>query len=179
MHLVGFSLGAQVAGYAGQRTPGLGRITGLDPAQPYFEYKDPLVRLDPSDAEFVDVIHTDGNSVLTLGFGLFQPSGHIDFYPNGGKKQPGCATFNNTDGQYHLSTGCDHGRAPSYFFESINGDCEFKAYPCDLWDIDYDPSKCNYCLQGDCAVMGYEADKSGLRGTFYLETNSASPYCTK
>lgn len=34
-------------------------ITGLDPAQPYFQGTPPEVRLDKTDAEFVDVIHTD------------------------------------------------------------------------------------------------------------------------
>ena len=58
---------------------------GLDPAGPYLSYTDPEVRLDPSDARFVDVIHTDaglpGNS---------QNVGDVDFYPNGGSRQPGC-----------------------------------------------------------------------------------------
>lgn len=60
---------------------------GLDPAGPGFEYvalrSD---RLDATDAEFVDVIHTAAN---TLGYS--KPIGHADYYPNGGKNpQPGC-----------------------------------------------------------------------------------------
>lgn len=41
------------------------------------------VRLDRTDAEFVDVIHTDSKSILQLGLGMSQAIGHIDFYPNG------------------------------------------------------------------------------------------------
>ena len=65
-------------------------FTGLDPADPYFQGTDVRVRLDPSDAAFVDVIHTDGSSILQLGFGTMQQMGHVDFYPNGGSNQPGC-----------------------------------------------------------------------------------------
>ena len=42
-------------------------ISGLDPAGPYFEDKDTRVRIDPGDAQFVDIIHTDGESLLELG----------------------------------------------------------------------------------------------------------------
>ena len=39
---------------------------GMDPAGPYFENTDPEVRLDPTDALFVDVMHTNAGS-LALG----------------------------------------------------------------------------------------------------------------
>ena len=58
---------------------------GLDPARPYFNEKDPAVRLDPADAEYVDVIHTNAPNV-----GTPQSVGNIDFWPNGGYLQPGC-----------------------------------------------------------------------------------------
>lgn len=37
---------------------------GLDPAEPCFEGTPELVRLDPSDALFVDVIHTDAAPII-------------------------------------------------------------------------------------------------------------------
>ena len=58
---------------------------GLDPAGPLFLGRDWSVGLNPSCADLVDVIHTDGT-----GLGTFEKLGHIDFYPNGGYLQPGC-----------------------------------------------------------------------------------------
>lgn len=69
--MIGHSLGAQVAGYAGQKLDGkVGRITGLDPAGPMFEHLPPSVRLDPTDAQFVDVIHTNIRSGSLRGGSL-------------------------------------------------------------------------------------------------------------
>lgn len=121
VHFIGHSLGAHLSGYAGYHLKhdfglNLGRITGLDPAEPYFSRTDPIVRLDRTgkqevtcnsrrfyvnvtflcvikiiDADYVDVIHTDAKPfVSTGGLGLAEPCGHVDFYPNGGHTQPGC-----------------------------------------------------------------------------------------
>lgn len=62
----------------------------MDPAEPDFEHLSEGIRLDPADANFVDVIHTNGAPISSLGYGLMQASGHVDFYVNGGEKQPGC-----------------------------------------------------------------------------------------
>jgi len=42
-------------------------FSGLDPAQPYFQLLQGDVRLDPTDAIFVDVIHTDAKPLLYGG----------------------------------------------------------------------------------------------------------------
>lgn len=139
--MIGHSLGAHTAGYAGERIPGIGRITGLDPAEPYFQGMGPSIRLDPSDAQFVDVIHTDGRSFFLLempGYGMSQSCGHIDFYPNNGKEQPGCALSQEggtlipltliKDGIEEASRvllACNHVRAIKLFIDSINGKCPY------------------------------------------------------
>jgi pimeloyl-ACP methyl ester carboxylesterase len=50
VHLIGHSLGAHLSAYAAERVPNIGRITALDPAEPYFQGMGTQVRLDPSDA---------------------------------------------------------------------------------------------------------------------------------
>ena len=70
IHVVGHSLGAHLAGFMAKRVQELGlgklqRITGLDPAQPFFDLAGPNARIDKSDAEFVDILHTNsGESTL-------------------------------------------------------------------------------------------------------------------
>jgi hypothetical protein len=59
---------------------------GLDPAMPLFALASPNSCIESSDGEFVEIIHTTGSPI-----GLFEPLGHIDFYPNGGKTQNGCS----------------------------------------------------------------------------------------
>ncbi len=51
------------------------------------------MRIDPSDAKFVDVIHSNGDDIFSGGFGMRLSCGHVDFYPNGGQQQPGCPSL--------------------------------------------------------------------------------------
>lgn len=110
IHVIGFSLGAHVAGCASEllKRQGLllGRITGLDPASPFFRhhlFREKSRKLDATDAHLVDVIHTDGSPDFVDGFGLLKPIGHIDFFPNGGREQPGCVDVKNSVVVSHLN----------------------------------------------------------------------------
>lgn len=60
----------------------------MDPALPFFATLKNDWKLDPSDADFVDVIHTSAGS-----FGKIEATGHVDFYLNGGYLQPACENF--------------------------------------------------------------------------------------
>ena len=48
------------------------------------------MRLLPTDAEFVDVIHTNSGEIWNGALSLPEPVGQVDFYPNGGSHQAGC-----------------------------------------------------------------------------------------
>ncbi|XP_077493290.1 pancreatic triacylglycerol lipase-like [Amblyomma americanum] len=196
-HCVGHSLGAQICGYAGARLQNLGRISGLDPAGPLFYRMHPDVRLDPSDANFVDVIHSDASLpyLLLEGFGVDQMVGHLDFYPNNGNNQPGCQKYNFRkfvdeggliEGVRRLSS-CDHIRSLDYYMESITRDmrCLPVAVSCPSWE-QFEAGRCSRCgaKGSDCAVMGLYADRmktsaSGERmgRKLYLKTNDGHPFC--
>ncbi|KAH1168083.1 hypothetical protein KIL84_003566, partial [Mauremys mutica] len=143
VHFIAHSLGAHAAGETGRRRPGLGRITGLDPAQPYFQDTPIEVRLDKTDAAFVDIIHTDSAPTIPdLGFGMSQAIGHLDFYPNGGIQMPGCTkntVSQNVDidemgkGMIDL-VGCNHLRSFMYYSDSIISPDGFLGYTCASYD---------------------------------------------
>ncbi|KAK6617215.1 hypothetical protein RUM44_005546 [Polyplax serrata] len=204
IHVIGFSLGAHIAGCAGemtkQRGQKLGRITGLDPASPLFKHhvlREPSTKLDATKADFVDVIHTDGSLVFTDGFGLLRPIGHVDFFPNGGREQRGCSdgrgsvVVSHFEGTINSSVVCSHVRAWQLFLESVvnlqkpNG-ILFIAYPCQSGSEGFVQGKCFIepkvrCIPGDqgCNVMGMGAHPNGARGALYLATRDSEPYCEK
>lgn len=74
------------------------------------------------------VIHTD-----VFMRGVLVPSGHVDFYINGGFEQPGCYD------QTAMNPGsCNHERAPEYYAESIQTDRGFWGSKCGefyVWNL--------------------------------------------
>ncbi|KAF7279115.1 hypothetical protein GWI33_007628 [Rhynchophorus ferrugineus] len=154
--LVGFSLGAHIAGNIGRNTDKpIGLIVALDPAGPLMSSD---VYVKSSDADYVQSIHTNGGTLGTL-----KAVGHSDFYPNGGSKQPGCGT--------DAVGGCAHNRAWEYFAESL-GNNEFVAQKCESYE-GFEQRSCN----GEKKLMGglTKLDKSAS-GSYYLDTNDQSPY---
>lgn len=101
IHLIGHSLGAHVSGRAGGEVTSsngdrkLSRISGLDPAGPSFGSNGQR-RLSESDAEFVDVYHTNAGDLLGghAGINVYN-LGHANYLVNGGQTQPGCDFISN------------------------------------------------------------------------------------
>lgn len=162
-HLIGFSLGAHIAGYAAryfEKTTGekINRITGLDPANPCFGEGQSLEGLHRGDAEFVDVIHTNPGAL-----GKRDSLGDIDFYVQGfAPIKPGCRVF-----------GCSHTRAWQYYAESV--------YP--GYEENFLATRCNslrklengQCNESTATAMGY-AVATNQKGTFMLSVNAQLPF---
>ncbi|CAG9791203.1 unnamed protein product [Diatraea saccharalis] len=163
MHLIGHSLGAHVVGIAGAyvREGPIDTITGLDPALPLFTLGNKDARLDKHDARHVEVIHTCGGY---LGFA--SPLGHIDFYPNGGTRQPGC--------RFDYRGLCAHNRAHMFFSESIISDVPFTAVRCKDYDELYYSGSCKGT--GETLIMGGFDIHYGKDGIYYLKTNAEKPF---
>lgn len=56
----------------------------------YSSIPDEHMRLAPTDAKFVEVIHTGMGQIFLAGVGNPDSLGHIDYFPNGGSKSPPC-----------------------------------------------------------------------------------------
>lgn len=184
-HFIGVSLGAHVAGFVGTLFEGrIGRITGLDPAGPMFKGADTFDRLDPSDALFVDAIHTDSDY-----FGISIPVGHVDFFLNGGKDQTGCARSRFASIFISFPVYgyviCDHMRALHVYMSALNGSCSLTGIPCDSYE-DFLKGQCVDCsvFKGRCPTIGL-SDNSGITMSpipkeqkLFLITTSLPPFCT-
>lgn len=165
--LVGHSLGAHVAGIAakkldqaGQKVP---RIVGLDPALPGFKNSREQDRLAPTDAIYVEVIHTNPDKL-----GFMTPLGTADFYPNYGRdwswlgnvRQPTC-----------FLPSCSHAWSFELFAESIRNPTAFQGVRCDNLD-DMKKGRCGNNESPIFAFMGGADMRYGKQpGIFAMVTN--------
>ncbi|XP_075735345.1 pancreatic lipase-related protein 2 isoform X1 [Rhipicephalus microplus] len=177
IHAIGYSFGAQVAGFFGRNLKKkmgtvIARITALDPAGPLFNETD--VSVCPEDAAFVDVIHTSGGyKHQPLQLGLLRPTGHVDFYVNGAKNQPGCGG----------SALCDHMRASVLFLESlVNKACRMLSRPCREGFAAFLRGNCSPADAGhEPGEMGFYSSRATGRG-IQLVSTGAGPvgyFCIK
>ncbi|XP_018321249.1 pancreatic triacylglycerol lipase-like isoform X2 [Agrilus planipennis] len=157
--IVGYSLGAHVAGCAGAATnSNILAIYGLDPAGPLYLNNITNNRLDPSDAQFVHAIHTCGGR-----WGFEDNLGTADYRPNGGRDQPGCTI--------ELTGLCAHSRAYRLFAESVRSG-GFTAWKCDS----YSNFRSGQCQSNDQSRLGGVNIDTSATGDYYLDTNSEPPY---
>lgn len=169
IHLVGFSLGAQVQAVASRtvqtrtnRRHVIGRLTGLDPGQIQTALIPLIGRLNSNDAAFVDSIHTEG-----VGFGDHLSRGLVFYMVNGGNAQPFCTSIINT-----IAQTCSHNFAVTAWTESIRAQrAIFPSLQCASWDA-FVGNSCNSAAQGN---MGQHTTVAS-RGSFMLRTNNAAPF---
>ncbi|XP_007904979.1 endothelial lipase [Callorhinchus milii] len=186
VHLIGYSLGAHVAGFAGgalqQRAGKIGRITGLDPAGPMFEGVAEDNRLSPDDADFVDVLHTFSQNALGVSIGIQEAVGHVDVYPNGGGYQPGCGLQDVLKsisfGQLWDVVHCEHVRSVKLFVDSLlNQDKTSLAYRCSDTDT-FEKGLCLSCRKNRCNKLGYNVNRvrNKPKAPMYLKTRADMPF---
>ncbi|CBY41148.1 unnamed protein product, partial [Oikopleura dioica] len=171
IHITGHSLGGQLMGFLAQRfqavTGGkrIGRFTPLDAAGPIFDECPAEARVDETDANYVDFIHTDSGRLPALS--MAANVGDADFYVNDGRHQPGCPTPS-------LDTNCEHQRAVQIWVSSFDISCY--ACPCESYQ-DLENGLCsNNCRLN---AIGFYSQKPAQKTTYYLETTDKKPFCVQ
>ncbi|CAK1590704.1 unnamed protein product [Parnassius mnemosyne] len=168
LELIGFSLGAHTASYIAKNYQHLtgkniSRIYGLEPAGPCFRALEKNERLHESDADFVQVIHTNID-----GFGMPAKMGHVDFYVNGGEFQPSDWSL------FPCSATCSHFRVLSLWLSALKNPTKFIGIQCDSIQQARD-AKCYDRVPKETNVMGPNVDIN-KPGIFYLSTNKHHPF---
>ncbi|KAL3283115.1 hypothetical protein HHI36_006271 [Cryptolaemus montrouzieri] len=165
MILLPHSLGSHVSGYAAktvkQVLPRIARIIAMDPAGPRWVNKPCDKRLCKTDADVVEVLHTDVG-----GLGYEAPLGTIDFYANGGSNQSGCDSP-----EASKEFACSHCRSWAYVIEAIKHPNHFISENCNDWKTYQEKKK--RCGNMSIALGDLEAKEGGV---YYFKTHNKSPF---
>ncbi|XP_050304641.1 pancreatic triacylglycerol lipase-like isoform X2 [Anthonomus grandis grandis] len=186
VHLIGHGLGAHIAGYVGKDHQAR-KITGLDPTGPRFSGMPIHVKLDATDAKYVEILHTDAMDYNSQG--TRELEGHADFFINNANIQPGCGEAQSkydllsiTRGMLkegEIMPGCSHKRAFKYYIESLEvEDCTFLGIKCQSYS-DFKQGKCTSCGKKgrDCRTFGLVTYPTENRGSYFLQTDESRPFC--
>ena len=155
---------------------GLGKIprgTALDPVA-----KHGGIQAAKDNFGYLDVIHSSS-------LGILDPLGHVDFYPNGGQKQPGvCLKGKKNCPEFEWRDKNAHKRAPGLYEASIYNPNTFVAWKCPpslslkVWR-NMGPDR--HCSPENgfpnLAHMGEWTTSFGFpEGIYYLTTDDSWPY---
>ena len=170
LRMVGFSLGAHVAGIAGSNLNGeVNKIVGLDPAGPLFDVNDPQNRLSEKSAEYTECIHTG------FPFGIRDPICHSDFYMNKGLHQPGCVSKNGVD-----NVICSHIRAVEIFIEALDNPKAFHGFNCaqNYSNEDQNQKSINLdqCKSSPDVYINSDKNNEVIAKVLNIPTNDRSPF---
>ncbi|XP_049880129.1 pancreatic lipase-related protein 2-like [Pectinophora gossypiella] len=168
VELLGFSLGGQTVSYVGAHYQALtgrnvSKITALEPSGPCFRTLGPKDRLDASNADYVEVIHTNID-----GFGMATRMGHVDIYVNGGEYQPSDITM------FPCTVTCSHFRVLTLWVQALKNPRKFVAIKCDSIQQARE-ADCFKNVPLETNLMGLAVDKS-KHGIFYLSTDKSFPF---
>ncbi|EDW66877.2 lipase member H [Drosophila virilis] len=178
IYLVGHSAGSHVAGLTGKqlRPARLGAIFALDPAGLTQLRLGPEERLAPTDAIYVESIHTD---LKLLGNPQGNQLSQAAIFPNWGRGQPQCPNATATEFDF----ACDHFAAVYYFAESVRQPNIFGALRCSsLQSILTATCGCNsngkYTSEVYCAADAYMGGEPAVpkAGVYYLSTLEQPPF---
>ena len=163
-----------------------------DNAWPYnYEYINPNARIAPTDAKFVDIIHTDGKqqscflgACSYIPFGTMIPLGDADFYL-GSPPAYGFDQSNCNDDLFNL--GCSHRRAHAIYLATIKGTICSASSVChgdisqlcrqrSIVDIFVTRVPCNCKAIKTKFEIGYWLDAKET-GSFTVAVSGRKPYC--
>ncbi|XP_064919622.1 phospholipase A1 member A isoform X2 [Columba livia] len=115
-------------------------------------------------------------------FGIRIPVGHIDYFVNGGKDQPGCPRFISAGYKFLI---CDHMRAVHLYVSALKHSCPVVAFPCASHQ-DFLNGHCLDCADPflfSCPRIGL-LEQAGLNMRrlpkevkVYLKTGPSAPFC--
>nr|DBA34624.1 TPA: hypothetical protein GDO54_002170 [Pyxicephalus adspersus] len=136
-------------------------------------------------------------------FGIRIPVGHVDYFINGGRDQPGCPPVTNPY-QYLI---CDHMRSVAVYISALRGNCPFIGFPCPTYKdfqnglcVDCETQKLSSCprlgrkesliIPGEFIVHDLASESENYTSTIsyktqeppkeiqlFLLTTPAEPYC--